>query len=207
MHNIQALRILTTLSPGFIQFKSGTYGRWGPIISFHCYSGQDSERHSHYDSLEGAAPVPKQLSTFNKIIGARDAIDKSAELINLFTKEARWEDGAKQLLEQEVFALAPNAKPANKEVDGSVGPCVAGGMTRACHDFEYEAGLQRKLASLESDPIYDVEAIHSSPLWARRNGKTPLMRLVLFVLLGVFALIIAIFSSAIVSRVVAKLLF
>ncbi|KAI4160368.1 MAG: hypothetical protein LQ342_005779 [Letrouitia transgressa] len=200
---------------GYIQFKPGTYGRWGSVISFHCYSGQDDDRHSHYDSLEGVAPVPKQLSTFDKILGARDAIDKSAGLINFFTAQTKWEDGVKQFLEQDVFALAPNAKPANSDVDGNVGPCITAGGARAMsdtryQDLEYAAGLQRKLASLEGGNSggLDIEAVPSSPLWARHsNGKRSLKRLALLVLLGVFALVVAIVSSAVMSRLVAKVLF
>ncbi len=200
---------LTIIIPGFIRFKSGTYGRWGPIVSFHCYSGQDPDRHSHYDSLEGEAPVPKKLNTFNKIVGARDAIDKSVVLINFFTSEAKWEDGVNNFLEQEVFALARNAKPANSEVDGTMGSCMAGNraMIDARHDFEYMTGLQHKLTLLEGAPSHDVEAISGNPLWARRNEKKSLLCLVLFVLLGVLAFAVAITSSAVMFRVLPKILF
>ncbi|KAL9612990.1 MAG: hypothetical protein Q9167_002467 [Letrouitia subvulpina] len=175
----------------------------------------DDDRHSHYDSLEGVSPVPKQLSTFDKILGARDAIDKSAGLINFFTTQTKWEDGVKQFLEQEVFALAPNAKPANSEVDGNVGSCTMPTSALAMsdtrnQDLEYVAGLQRKLASLEGNHSggLDIEAMHGSSLWARRtNGKRSLKRLAVYVLLGVFALVVAIMSSAVMSRLVAKTLF
>ena len=198
-----------------MRFKSGTYGRWGSIISFHCYSGQDSDRHSHYDSLEGTAPVPKQLDTFNKIIGARDAIDTSAALIKFFANKTKWEDGVKQFLEQEVFALASGAKPANGDVDKSVGSCRGGAAAvRAAaidtrHDFEYMSGMQRKLASLEGgESGRDVEAmLPYNPVWARCGGKRSFLRLTLFALLGVLALVATIVSSAIMSRVVAKYLF
>ena len=205
------IRVLDTDNPvsGFIRFKSGTYGRWGPIVSFHCYSGQDSDRHSHYDSLEGEAPVPKRLDTFNKIVGARDAIEKSIVLIKFSTGGAKWEDGVKDFLEQEVFALARNPKPANSEVDGSMSSCMVctRAMTDARRDFEYMAGLQQKLTSLDSAASHDVEAISSNPLWARRKGKRSWLRLVLFVLLGVLALVVAIISTAVISRVVSKILF
>lgn len=121
----------------------------------------------------------------------------------------------KQFLEQDVFALAPNAKPANSDVDGNVGPCITAGGARAMsdtryQDLEYAAGLQRKLASLEGGNSggLDIEAVPSSPLWARHsNGKRSLKRLALLVLLGVFALVVAIVSSAVMSRLVAKVLF
>lgn len=195
--------------PGFVQFKSGKYGRWGPVVSFHCYSGQDSVRHSHYDSLEGAVPIPKQLNTFNKIIGARDAVDKCAKLINFFTNVTKWEDGVKLFLEQDVFALAHNAKPANNEVDSNIGPCTAGLRTviDARHDFEYMAGLQQKVTSLENGPCHDVEAIPGNPMWLKPNWKRSLLRSALFVLLGVLAFLAAIVCGAAMSRVVAKVLF
>ena len=80
-------------------------------------------------------------------------------------------------------------------------------MIEARREFEYMASLQQKLTLLESAPGHDIEAISSSPLWARRKGKRSLLRLVLFVLLGVLALVVAITSSAVMFRVVAKNLF
>ena len=53
-------------------------------------------------------------------------------------------------LEQEVFALGHNAKPANSEVSGSIGSCMA--------------GLQQKFSSLKRAPGHDIEAISSNPL-------------------------------------------
>ena len=115
----------------------------------------------------------------------------------------------KQFLEQEAFALAPGAKPANGDVDQNVGPCVAGSgaMVDMRHDYEYISGLQRKLASLESAPGHDIEAVSGNPLWARRAGQRSPLRHALMVMLGVFALVVAIVSSAVISRVVAKILF
>lgn len=119
----------------------------------------------------------------------------------------------KQFLEQEVFALSPNAEGANDDTDLKVGPCnmAAGASTKSAalhEDSEYMAGLQRKLASLERDPGgVDVEAVNAIPLWARhKNGKRSAERLALYVLLGMTALVVAIMCSAVVSRVVAKIL-
>ena len=203
-----------TLSPppGFIHFKPNTYGRWGSIIAFHCYSGQDEKRHSHYDSNEGTDPIPKQMDTFNNIIGARDAIEKSASFIKYFAAQTKWEDGVKQFLEQEVFALAPNAKPSDNNVDGSLGPCSMVGSKHSMSDihhqnFDYAAGLQRKMALLDNDRRnMDPENQPVSPLWAKRGGQRSFKGIALRTLLGFLVLAGLIVSSALVSRVMAKVL-
>ncbi|KAK2740623.1 hypothetical protein CKAH01_18569 [Colletotrichum kahawae] len=104
---------------GYRRFKPGKYAKLGPVITFHTYSGQ-SDRHSHYDGSK-LKRVPKDLDTFNSIIGAREAINKSKKLINLFAQKTKWEDGVRDFLANEVFALDPHVTPSNPQVDERFG--------------------------------------------------------------------------------------
>ncbi|KAJ0327672.1 hypothetical protein COL5a_005642 [Colletotrichum fioriniae] len=106
-------------SEGFFRFKPGKFARLGPIITFHTYSGQ-SKRHAHYD--ESKQPrSPRDLDSFNHIIGARDAIDKSIKLINFYAQKTKWEDGVRDFFADEVFVLDSNATLSNPQVDERFG--------------------------------------------------------------------------------------
>ena len=111
---------LLTNTSGFLAFKAGTYGRFGEIETFHTYSGQDDERHGHYDEIPGGLknlPKANNIDSFNIIIGARDAIDKSKTLINFWAANTAWENGVEQFLSDEVFKLDPNATVGDTSVD------------------------------------------------------------------------------------------
>ncbi|KAI2629807.1 hypothetical protein GGR54DRAFT_279994 [Hypoxylon sp. NC1633] len=142
---------------GRMIFKSGTYGDWGAVKVFHCYSGQDTDRHSYYDGLEGGSlPIPKNLESFNSIIGARSAIEVSTRLINFCADGINWGDGVEAFLATEVIGLAENAQPANTEVDESdpvscnVTKSASGSASEFTRNSAYRIGLQRKLENLEA---------------------------------------------------------
>lgn len=135
---------------GYIRFRPDTYGDWGSIVCFHTYNDQDGDRHSHYDDKDGEVdPTPRDVTTFNETIGARNAIDACTELINLFVKKTQWDDGVKQFLEDDIFVLDRCARPADRFTDESVVSDLYTYEEKA-KEFDYEAGLQRKLASLEA---------------------------------------------------------
>ena len=192
---------------GFLRFKPGTYGRWGAVQAFHSYAGQDSSRHKHYDELEGTPSlVPRQLDSFNNVVGARDAIDQSATLLGFYAKKTRWEDGVRAWLEGEVFALAPNARPADGEVDEPTGrPCAAGRLSMSDGGAapSYDAGLRRKLALVDGERGYDLESSLGTLAWTGHRGRRPLLRRVLMVFLVILALIAGVVASAVLSRVLA----
>ncbi|KAK1846719.1 hypothetical protein CCHR01_10637 [Colletotrichum chrysophilum] len=104
---------------GYRRFKPGKYAKLGPVITFHTYANQ-SDRHSHYDGSK-LKRVPKDLDTFNNAIGAREGIDKSRKLINFFAQKTKWEDGVRDFLHQEVFALDSNVTLSNSQVDERFG--------------------------------------------------------------------------------------
>ncbi|KXH61054.1 hypothetical protein CNYM01_11557 [Colletotrichum nymphaeae SA-01] len=137
---------------GFFRFKPGKFASLGPIITFHTYSGQ-SKRHAHYD--ESKQPrSPSDLDSFNHIIGARDAIDKSIKLINHYAQKTKWEDGVRDFFANEVFVLDSNATLSNPQVDERLGsPDTSSQSTLEADrvaDEEYRMGMERKMAMLES---------------------------------------------------------
>ncbi|KAJ8131011.1 hypothetical protein O1611_g2614 [Lasiodiplodia mahajangana] len=137
---------------GFMRFKDNMWGDWGAIINFHCYLGQDSDLHSHYDGLEDAPlPSPTNLDSFNSIIGARNAIAASKKLIDFWADGTRWEDGVETFLRTEVFAIDPDATPSNSQVDQS-GPISFQHryLSSGDVDIEYQAGLHSKLTGLDA---------------------------------------------------------
>jgi hypothetical protein len=139
---------------GYLNFNAGTWAQWGAIVSFHTYGNQKEKRHSFYDGLEGAnLPNPKDLGSYNRLHGARDAIDACVLLINAFAQKRSWDD-LRQELEKGVFAIDPNAKNCNSAVDDFIpGLDKESANALVAHqvqEFDYEVGLLRKLSGLES---------------------------------------------------------
>ncbi|KAK6065075.1 hypothetical protein SCUP234_12754 [Seiridium cupressi] len=141
---------------GYYRFRPGTYGTWGPIVTFHNYSSS-STRHSHYDGLaDQGQPIPKDLNSFNSIIGARDAIATCTRLINYWAQKKSWDGEVQEFLDTEVFALHENAQPSNGLVDQTEPIFASTTFTlqvthehNVDYDLQFSAGLQQKLASLE----------------------------------------------------------
>ncbi|KAG5661863.1 hypothetical protein KAF25_004102 [Fusarium avenaceum] len=141
---------------GYIRFRPDTYGDWGSIICFHTYNDQDGDRHGHYDDKDGEQdPDPKDVTTFNEMVGARNAIDGCTNLINLFIKKTKWDNGVKQFLEDDIFVLDPCAKPSDHFTDESVISYVYQDREKS-QEFDYQAGLQRKLATLEEGSVMSL---------------------------------------------------
>ena len=157
---------------GYLNFRAGTWAQWGSIVSFHTYGKQKENRHSFYDGLEGAnLPNPKDLGSYNRLHGARDAINACILLINAFAQKRSWVDLRREF-ESGVFALDPKARNCNSAVDDFI-PGLDGEVVDACglyhdQDFDYEAGLQRKLSELEA-------GVHSSSV-ARKQHRMLLFR-------------------------------
>lgn len=136
---------------GWLHFKPGKHGDWGSVVVFHTYVGQTGSRHRHYDGFDGAPlPSPQHLKSFDPIIGARSAIAACIKLLDFYAEKVPWEDGVRQLLEGDIFALDPEAKPSNSFVDEAAGEalyCGSGGTEHV--DCVYDAAFERKLARLE----------------------------------------------------------
>ncbi|KAK1521311.1 hypothetical protein CPAR01_14834 [Colletotrichum paranaense] len=104
-----------------LKFKDGTIDRWGPIQIFHTYYGQDSASHKHYDHFFDRIPDPEHLDNleqWNNLIGCRDAVDRCKVLVEKKLEGKKWEgdDGVRQFLDTEVFALSGQEGQVNNKV-------------------------------------------------------------------------------------------
>lgn len=104
-----------------LTYRPGTIDRWGAILNFHTYFGQDGGRHAHYDHPSDAIPDPEDLGNldqWNGMIGCRDAADRCVALARMRFEGKRWDDGVARFLDEEVFAVDERATPANHHVVG-----------------------------------------------------------------------------------------
>ncbi|KAF4990836.1 hypothetical protein FGRMN_8217 [Fusarium graminum] len=168
---------------GYIRFRPDTYGDWGSILCFHTYNDQDGDRHSHYDDKDGEQdPNPRDVTTFNEMVGARNAIDGCTKLINLFVSKTGWDDGVKKFLEEEIFVLDECAKPSDHFTDEAVVSYAYQGCEKS-QEFDYQAGFERKLASLEEGSIAKVAPKH---ILARRSGAVTGLAMICFLINAIF---------------------
>jgi hypothetical protein len=101
-------------------FQPGKYGKLGAVENFHCYRGQDEKAHGKYDKpLDSTVPKAADLSTFNSLLGGRDAIDACVKLLNMWQSKTAWDasGGPKELLEGTIFKLSPHATNSDASVD------------------------------------------------------------------------------------------
>lgn len=170
-------------SAGYMVFKAGMWGDWGAVLNFHCYDGQNSDHHSFYDGLEGASlPVPKDLDSFNSVIGGRNAIDASKQIINFWAEATKWEDGVETYLKMQVFAIDPKATPSNSQVDES------GPISWSCRHFAcgrrnpgYRTDMERKLASLDAH-VSITDRSGFADKWRCLRWRAALFTLSIFIL-------------------------
>jgi hypothetical protein len=162
---------------GYLIFRPGTWAQWGPIVSFHTYGTQDEDRHSFYDGLEGASvPDPRNISSFNRLLGARDAIDACILLINAFARKQSWIQ-LRQDMETRVFAIDPNAKPCNSAVDNYIPGLdyTSAEQTDYTPEAMYYTGLAEKRLLLDPEAgtqSYAVMRPHGKVAWLRRLTLT-----------------------------------
>jgi hypothetical protein len=98
------------------KFKKGTYGKYGAILNFHSYAGQGSE-HGAWDIVGIAGMDSRNLESFNRIPGGRNALDHSIQMINYWVNKTPWESGPKEYLETKVFVVHKDATPAVNKID------------------------------------------------------------------------------------------
>ncbi|MEP7257162.1 MAG: papain-like cysteine protease family protein, partial [Flavitalea sp.] len=96
------------------QFKPGKYGIYGEIENFHCYKGQDHKMHDKYDTLKGSDP--RSLTSFDVLLGGRDAIGHCVSILNFWNAKTSYAAGPKDLFENQIFKLAGTATPADTTV-------------------------------------------------------------------------------------------
>ncbi|KAJ1324700.1 hypothetical protein MN608_09403 [Microdochium nivale] len=102
-----------------LTYKPGTTDRWGAILNFHTYFGQNGSKHAHYDHSSVTIADPENLANldqWNGMIGCRDAVDKCVALARMRFDGKGWDDGVAKFLEEQVFAVDENATPANDHI-------------------------------------------------------------------------------------------
>jgi hypothetical protein len=101
------------------QFKPGTYGQFGEIVTFHTYEGQDGHEHDKYDKKAKFAGNldPDNLESFNQVLGGRNAINFSIKVLDFWSNKTSYTNGPKDLFENDIFKLSTNATPADTKVD------------------------------------------------------------------------------------------
>lgn len=159
---------------GYLRFKPGTYGKWGSVLVFHTYSGQSGPRHQHYDGLEGEPlPSPKDINSFNHILGSRSAIKACIKMLNFYADKTPWNDGVRQYLEGKIYRLDPEARPSDAFVDEpeEPPPSLVLGKDNS-YGLTFEKGLERKLAQLENGM---AEQPDQTPLRCRRSARAILL--------------------------------
>ncbi|KAK6512521.1 hypothetical protein TWF481_001405 [Arthrobotrys musiformis] len=92
----------------------------GAIRTFHCYTGQDEEEHSHHDSFKVENVLISDLDSFNPYHGARSAIEACIRVMELWRNGVHWYDydgkpGAVHVLE-DIFKLAPDVTSGDNSI-------------------------------------------------------------------------------------------
>ncbi|KAK6499351.1 hypothetical protein TWF506_003980 [Arthrobotrys conoides] len=103
-----------------VEDYSSGYVKLGAIRTFHCYTGQDEEQHSHYDSFKVEDVQISNLDSFNPYPGARSAIEACVRVMELWRNGVMWNDkdgkpGAVHVLE-DIFKLAPDVTPGDNTI-------------------------------------------------------------------------------------------
>ena len=119
-HVKRTLKNPADLMPGSVDvFKTGKYGKYGDIENFHCYRGQNEAVHSQYDTFDDSRFNYTNLSTFNELRGARDAIDYSIKLLDFWSTNTPYSSagGPKDMFQNKIFKLSAAATASNSNVD------------------------------------------------------------------------------------------
>ncbi|MGW5241645.1 hypothetical protein ACWEOW_22150 [Monashia sp. NPDC004114] len=99
--------------PAIDVFKPGTFGHWTDVENFHDYRSQNHDDHDKYDKV-AKLPDPAVIDTYNPILGARDAVAASIQILNHWVAKDPWTTARATITG--LLTLSAAAKPA----DGSV---------------------------------------------------------------------------------------
>ncbi|KAK6538163.1 hypothetical protein TWF694_011045 [Orbilia ellipsospora] len=97
----------------------GSSEKWvhlGPVITFHCYRGQNGSQHKSYDTIDTDNIDLSDLNEFNQYWGVRSAVEACARVIKLWLAEKAWEDGPARELER-IFRLAKGYTPGDSSIE------------------------------------------------------------------------------------------
>ncbi|KAL8714719.1 MAG: hypothetical protein Q9225_006511 [Loekoesia sp. 1 TL-2023] len=96
---------------------AGEADRWGAVLNFHSYGGQNEDQHKHFDhSSDDLNRIDlSNPSSWNGLFGCRDGLDKCITLANFWNRNAPWSE-VYQWLDTTVFAISQDASPSNNRV-------------------------------------------------------------------------------------------
>ena len=116
-HTRRTLKNPADLQPGSTDtFVAGKFGDWGEVENFHCYKGQSESLHDKYDKYDASKLDTSVLTTFDPLIGARNAIANSIKVLDFWMAKTAYSAGPKNLFENEIFKLSAAAKPSDTSV-------------------------------------------------------------------------------------------
>lgn len=85
--------------------------KFGAVVNFHTYRGQDSGAHDRYDHSDGSG-MPhdlRDLEAWDGMSGCRDGVDNCITLAKFWCRKASWEGEVRPWLSDEVFQLSKKA--------------------------------------------------------------------------------------------------
>ena len=97
---------------------SGEADRWGAVLNFHNYGGQDEHKHETLDhGFDTVDSIDlRNPDAWNNLSGCREGLDKCIRLANFWTKKAGWSE-VQKWLDAEVFAISPKATNSNSIIE------------------------------------------------------------------------------------------
>jgi hypothetical protein len=81
------------------------------VLNFHNYPNANHDAWDAYDKDKMDISDP---ASFNELVGARDAIDKVTKMVNFWVAKTPYNNGPKDLVEKEIFAVDHSATPSDR---------------------------------------------------------------------------------------------
>jgi len=94
-----------------INFKAGTWGKWGAVLNFHVYPNKGHDNWDAYDKDKMNIADP---ASFNALVGARDAIDKVTKMVDFWVSKTPYDNGPRALVETDIFAVDSKASGSDR---------------------------------------------------------------------------------------------
>lgn len=97
--------------------QPGEADRWGAVLNFHTYNGQNDSQHKHFDhgseSL-GAIDLTK-ADSWNGLEGCRDGLDRCIVLADFWHRRAPWTE-VREWLDADVFVISKDATVSDNSI-------------------------------------------------------------------------------------------
>ena len=98
----------------------GEADRWGAVLNFHNYAGEDEDKHTELDHglhSDNISSIDlRNPDAWNILSGCREGLDKCIQLANFWNGKAEWGD-VQKWLDAEVFEISPKATNSNSNIE------------------------------------------------------------------------------------------